>query len=40
MHVNNCKSAKDSSISATLFRGKVQYYVGKSLKTLICVNFS
>jgi len=40
MRVNNCKFAKDSSVRATLFMGKVQYCVGKSLETVICVNFS
>ena len=32
--------AKDSSIRETLFKGKVQKCVGKSLEIVICVNFS
>ena len=38
--VNNCKYAKDSSIRATLFKGKVQKCVGKALETVICLNLS
>ena len=36
--VSNCKFAKDSSMPATL--SKVQKCVGKSLETVIYVNFS
>ena len=39
-HVSNCKFAKDSSIPATLFKSKVQKCEGKSLETVIYVNFS
>ena len=37
VRVNNCKFAKDSSIRATLFKGKVQQCVGKSLEPLFAL---
>ena len=35
MCVNNCKFAKDSSIHATLLKGKVQKCVGKSFALIL-----
>ena len=40
LSLSKVKFVKDSSIRATLFKGKVQKCVGKSLEIVICVNFS